>query len=373
MREALAAFDKQGYTSIVIDLRSNPGGLLTGVVDVADFFFDRGTLDREHPLPHPEREPGLRGARQARSCRATSRSWCSSTATRPRPRRSSPAPSRTYGRATIMGEKSYGKGSVQEVVPIETGGFRLTTARYYTPSGTSIDQVGIEPDRRDRAAGVHGRGDRIGAKAGRDQRRAGLRQGEPQADRARHRGVRRRSSRATASSCARTASARASATRSTASPARRRSTTSNSTRCCRRRWAFSAAEARPRPRRASPQRRPPRPRRPQLPRRPARAVKQVALPEGFDGGSASGGAGRRVPPPRARAQDQVRRPRPGPHARWARLRARRRGGRPREPDPRGGLRGRGGARRRPGRSRSCSASPRDPGSTRSSARRSRPA
>ena len=52
-----------------------------------------------------------------------------------------------YGRATIMGEKSYGKGSVQEVVPIETGGFRLTTARYYTPSGTSIDQVGIQPDR----------------------------------------------------------------------------------------------------------------------------------------------------------------------------------------------------------------------------------
>jgi carboxyl-terminal processing protease len=46
-----------------------------------------------------------------------------------------------------MGEKSYGKGSVQQVVPLETGGLRLTTARYYTPSGASIDQVGIEPDR----------------------------------------------------------------------------------------------------------------------------------------------------------------------------------------------------------------------------------
>jgi carboxyl-terminal processing protease len=50
------------------------------------------------------------------------------------------------GRATVMGETSYGKGSVQQIVPVNGGGLRLTTSKYYTPSGTSIDNVGIEPD-----------------------------------------------------------------------------------------------------------------------------------------------------------------------------------------------------------------------------------
>ncbi len=146
VREALAAFDKQHYTSLVIDLRSNPGGLLTGVVDVADFFFDRGTLivSTRSRIASENRVYEARGR---------------SIVPRDKPivvlidRYSASAAEiltgalKDYGRATIMGEKSYGKGSVQEVVPIETGGFRLTTARYYTPSGTTIDQVGIQPDR----------------------------------------------------------------------------------------------------------------------------------------------------------------------------------------------------------------------------------
>jgi len=49
-------------------------------------------------------------------------------------------------RATVIGETSYGKGSVQQIIPVDGGGLRLTTSRYYTPSGTSIDKVGIEPD-----------------------------------------------------------------------------------------------------------------------------------------------------------------------------------------------------------------------------------
>jgi carboxyl-terminal processing protease len=52
------------------------------------------------------------------------------------------------GRAYLVGEKTFGKGSVQKVYPVGSGaGFRLTTARYYTPSDVNIDQVGIPPDR----------------------------------------------------------------------------------------------------------------------------------------------------------------------------------------------------------------------------------
>ena len=146
VREALAAFDRQGYSSLIIDLRSNPGGLLTGVVDVADYFFDRGTL----VVSTRSRIAGENRVYESRG---------RSMVAKDKPvvvlidRYSASAAEiltgalKDHGRATIMGEKSYGKGSVQQVVPLETGGLRLTTARYYTPSGVSIDQVGIEPDR----------------------------------------------------------------------------------------------------------------------------------------------------------------------------------------------------------------------------------
>jgi carboxyl-terminal processing protease len=55
---------------------------------------------------------------------------------------------RDYHRATLFGEKTYGKGSVQTVESLGDGGFRLTTSRYYLPSGVTIDKIGIEPDRK---------------------------------------------------------------------------------------------------------------------------------------------------------------------------------------------------------------------------------
>jgi carboxyl-terminal processing protease len=50
------------------------------------------------------------------------------------------------GRAYLVGEKSYGKGSVQQVYPLDKAGFKITTARYYTPSDVNIDKIGIPPD-----------------------------------------------------------------------------------------------------------------------------------------------------------------------------------------------------------------------------------
>jgi carboxyl-terminal processing protease len=51
------------------------------------------------------------------------------------------------GRAYLVGEKSYGKGSVQQVYPLDTAGFKITTARYFTPTDVNIDKIGIPPDR----------------------------------------------------------------------------------------------------------------------------------------------------------------------------------------------------------------------------------
>ena len=51
------------------------------------------------------------------------------------------------GRAYLVGEKSFGKGSVQQVYPLDKSGFKMTTARYYTPSNANIDKIGIPPDR----------------------------------------------------------------------------------------------------------------------------------------------------------------------------------------------------------------------------------
>jgi len=146
VREALAGFERQRYSSLLIDLRSNPGGLLTGVVDVADFFFDRGAVI----VSTRSRIAGENRVYEARNRAVVPRERSVVVLI---DRYSASAAEiltgalKDHGRATIMGEKSYGKGSVQQVVPIETGGLRLTTARYYTPAGISIDQIGIQPDR----------------------------------------------------------------------------------------------------------------------------------------------------------------------------------------------------------------------------------
>ncbi len=146
VREALQGFERQRTSSLVIDLRSNPGGLLTGVVDVADFFFDKGSLI----VSTRSRIAGENRVYESRGRALVPRDMPVVVLI---DRYSASAAEiltgalKDHGRATIMGEKSYGKGSVQQVVPLETGGLRLTTARYYTPSGISIDQVGIQPDR----------------------------------------------------------------------------------------------------------------------------------------------------------------------------------------------------------------------------------
>ncbi|MCL1818078.1 MAG: S41 family peptidase [Spirochaetaceae bacterium] len=145
--EAIAFFDAHRYSRMIIDLRSNPGGLLDAVVAAADLFFDGGVIVSTRSRLATENKvlmakPGLmvpdsiplvvlidNGSASASEIFAGA--------------------IKDRNRGLLFGTKTYGKGSVQQVheIPLAKGGFRLTMSRYYTPGGISIDKVGIEPDR----------------------------------------------------------------------------------------------------------------------------------------------------------------------------------------------------------------------------------
>jgi carboxyl-terminal processing protease len=131
---------------LVLDLRDNPGGVLESAVSVADAFLDGGVIVRaDGRTPDASFEmdatPGdlLHGAPVVVLVDAGSASGAEIVA----------GALRDHGRATLMGERTYGKGSVQTVLPLRDGeALKLTTSRYFTPSGRSIQERGLEPDVR---------------------------------------------------------------------------------------------------------------------------------------------------------------------------------------------------------------------------------
>lgn len=146
-REALMSIDKAtaGRTlGYVVDLRSNPGGLLDQSVEVSDAFLSQGEVVSERGREKDDIErfyakPGdlARGLPVVVLIDAGSASAAEIVA----------GALQDHRRALVMGERSFGKGSVQTV--LQTGpstALRLTTARYYTPSGRSVQGDGIEPD-----------------------------------------------------------------------------------------------------------------------------------------------------------------------------------------------------------------------------------
>jgi carboxyl-terminal processing protease len=146
-REAIQSFQKAGYTSLVLDLRNNYGGLLNSAVEICELFFDSGNV-----VSVKSRIPGQSRNYNARSTALVPQNMPVVVLIN----RGSASASeivagalKDRGRAFLVGEKSFGKGSVQQVYPLDrTGtGFKLTTARYYTPSDVNIDKVGIPPDR----------------------------------------------------------------------------------------------------------------------------------------------------------------------------------------------------------------------------------
>ena len=133
-----------GLKGMVLDLRNNPGGVLESGVAVADDFLDRGVIvsaDGRTPEARfrMEATPGdlLDGAPLVVLVNGGSASASEIVA----------GALKDHGRALLVGRRTYGKGSVQTVMPLTHGGaVKLTTSRYFTPSGTSIHGKGIVPD-----------------------------------------------------------------------------------------------------------------------------------------------------------------------------------------------------------------------------------
>lgn len=144
--EAISTLKKEngGLKGVVLDLRNNPGGVLTAAVSVSDAFIDNGLIVyTEGRVKDSELKfkatPGdvLNDAPMVVLINAGSASASEIVA----------GALQDHHRAVIMGEKSFGKGSVQTIVPISSDtALKLTTARYFTPSGRSIQAEGIVPD-----------------------------------------------------------------------------------------------------------------------------------------------------------------------------------------------------------------------------------
>ncbi|MEK6711937.1 MAG: S41 family peptidase [Nitrospinota bacterium] len=145
LRDALSQLMKEKVRGLVFDLRNNPGGLLSQAVEVSDMFLEPGKLvvytkgrleSQQQRFTSSERGAGadipmvvLVNAGSASASEIVAGAL------------------QDLKRAPVLGEKTFGKGSVQTIVPLSDGsGLRLTTALYYTPKGRLIQGEGIEPD-----------------------------------------------------------------------------------------------------------------------------------------------------------------------------------------------------------------------------------
>tara|TARA_B100000029_G_scaffold321007_1_gene313408 strand:+ start:446 stop:1531 length:1086 start_codon:yes stop_codon:yes gene_type:complete len=128
----------------ILDLRNNPGGLLTQAVDITDFFLDDGEIvsTKGRRIMENRRFFAKKGDRLNGKPLIVLINNGSASASE-----IVAGALKDHKRAIILGEKTYGKGSVQSIIPLsDGGGIRLTVSRYYLPSGKSISEVGVEPD-----------------------------------------------------------------------------------------------------------------------------------------------------------------------------------------------------------------------------------
>lgn len=143
VEDALWKLHREGMRSLVIDLRGNPGGLLVAAVEVADLFLDRGVIVTTHgrnayeDFTYTAREPGTWHVPLVVLIDQDSASAAEIFA----------GAIRDQQRGTIVGRRSFGKGSVQGIFPLGVGGagLRLTTAKFFSPLGRPYSGLGVEP------------------------------------------------------------------------------------------------------------------------------------------------------------------------------------------------------------------------------------
>lgn len=145
LHEALNDLEEQGIDSLILDLRDNPGGLLVSAVKVADLFLPAGHVivstkgrQRTQSQSYMSEDPGTHKMYpMAVLINNASASGSEIVA----------GAIKDLKRGVVVGDRSYGKGSVQTILRLGQGlAIRLTTAKYYTPSGTSIQDTGVEPN-----------------------------------------------------------------------------------------------------------------------------------------------------------------------------------------------------------------------------------
>ena len=145
IREQIREFEKnENINSYILDLRNNPGGLLSQAIRISDFFLDNGEIVSTKSRKASENRKWFakKGDLIGGKTLIVLINYGSASASE-----IVAGALQDHKRAIILGENSYGKGSVQSIIPLKNkGAIRLTVAKYYLPSGKSISEVGVSPD-----------------------------------------------------------------------------------------------------------------------------------------------------------------------------------------------------------------------------------
>ena len=143
--KSVKEFEKKSkIIGYVLDLRNNPGGLLTQAINITDFFLDDGEIvsTKGRKISETRKFFARRGDEIKGKPIVVLINNGSASASE-----IFAGALKDHKRAIILGENSYGKGSVQSIIPLKNGGgIRLTISKYYLPSGKSISEVGVTPD-----------------------------------------------------------------------------------------------------------------------------------------------------------------------------------------------------------------------------------
>ena len=144
VKDKINIFKKKNIKYYILDLRNNPGGLLSQAIKISDFFLDKGEIvstkskkDSENRRWFAKKGDILDGKTFVVLINYGSASASEIVA----------GSIKDHKRAILIGERTYGKGSVQSIIPLKNdGAIRLTVSKYYLPSGDSISDVGVMPD-----------------------------------------------------------------------------------------------------------------------------------------------------------------------------------------------------------------------------------
>ena len=145
IKKQISEFEKnENINSYILDLRNNPGGLLSQAIRISDFFLDNGEIVSTKSRKASENRKWFakKGDLIGGKTLVVLINYGSASASE-----IVAGALQDHKRAIILGENSYGKGSVQSIIPLKNkGAIRLTVAKYYLPSGKSISEVGVSPD-----------------------------------------------------------------------------------------------------------------------------------------------------------------------------------------------------------------------------------